>query len=85
MGDARSIRRIPLPVHAVPDDAKRRCHPAPIVRYGDTADGILKVATEIGADLIVLGVRDAADPQGVLKFVETIQTLDCWARIAAER
>ncbi len=54
----------------VPDDAKRRCHPAPIVRYGDAADGILEVATEIGADLIVLGVRDAAGHLGAATHLE---------------
>ena len=54
----------------VPNDAKRWCHPAPIVRYGDTANGILEAATELGADLIVLGVRDAAGHLGAATHLE---------------
>src|ERR1700751_4980951 len=54
----------------VPSDAKRWCHPLPLVRYGDTADGILEVATEIGADLIVLGVRDAVGHLGAATHLE---------------
>ena len=54
----------------VPSDAKRWCHPMPLVQYGDAADGILEVATEIGADLIVLGVRDAAGHLGAATHLE---------------
>ena len=54
----------------VPSDAKRWCHPLPLVRYGDAADGILEVATEIGADLIVLGVRDASGHLGAATHLE---------------
>jgi len=54
----------------VPSDAKRWCYPAPIVRYGDAADGILEAATELEADLIVLGVRDAAGHLGVATHLE---------------
>jgi nucleotide-binding universal stress UspA family protein len=48
----------------VPGDAQRWCHPSAMVEYGDAADRILAVATERGADLIVLGVRDAAKHLG---------------------
>jgi len=54
----------------VPSDAKRWCYPAPIVRYGDAADGILEAATELEADLIVLGVRDAAGHLGAATHLE---------------
>lgn len=54
----------------VPSDAKRRCHPLPLVRYGAAADGILDAATELGADLIVLGVRDAAGHFGAATHLE---------------
>ena len=48
----------------VPRDAKRWCHPSPMVRYGDVADSIFEVAAECGADLIVLGARNAASHLG---------------------
>ena len=48
----------------VPSDARRWCHPSPVVQYGDATDRILQLASESGADLIVLGVRDAAGHLG---------------------
>ena len=54
----------------VPGDARRWCHPSAIVEYGDAADRILAVATEGGADLIVLGVRDAAKHLGTAVHLE---------------
>ena len=51
----------------VPSDARRWCRPSPIVQYGDAADRILEVAIERGADLIVLGVRDAGGHLGAAK------------------
>jgi nucleotide-binding universal stress UspA family protein len=54
----------------VPNDAKNWCHASPLVRYGDPADGILEVAAERGADLIVLGVRDAAGHLGAATHLE---------------
>ena len=54
----------------VPSDARGWCHPSPIVQFGDAAKGILEVATEIGADLIVLGVRDAAGHLGAATHLE---------------
>jgi len=44
----------------VPTEARARCHPVAIVKYGKPADRILEVAVERQADLIVLGVRNAA-------------------------
>jgi nucleotide-binding universal stress UspA family protein len=54
----------------VPSDARRWCHPLPILQYGDAADRILEVAIERGADLIVLGVRDAAGHLGAATHLE---------------
>jgi nucleotide-binding universal stress UspA family protein len=54
----------------VPSDAKRWCHPLPLIRHGGAADGILEVAAEIGADLIVLGVRNAAGHLGAATHLE---------------
>ncbi|MGD0956107.1 MAG: universal stress protein [Candidatus Acidiferrales bacterium] len=54
----------------VPSDARKWCHPSPIVQYGDAADRILEVAIERGADLIVLGVRDAAGHLGAATHLE---------------
>jgi nucleotide-binding universal stress UspA family protein len=54
----------------VPSDAQRWCHPSATVEYGDAADRILAVATERGADLIVLGVRDAAKHMGAATHLE---------------
>lgn len=54
----------------VPSDARRWCHPLPVVEYGGAADQILEVAAERGADLIVLGVRDAAGHMGAATHLE---------------
>jgi nucleotide-binding universal stress UspA family protein len=51
-------------------DAQRWCQPSAIVERGDAADRILAVATERGADLIVLGVRDAAKHLGAAIHLE---------------
>ena len=50
----------------VPVGAELWCAPGFIVASGDAADGILKTANEIGADLIVLGVRRSANFPGHL-------------------
>ncbi|HVS90142.1 MAG TPA: universal stress protein [Candidatus Acidoferrum sp.] len=44
----------------VPEDAELWCRPEALVEHGEPADRILQAAEERGADLIVLGVRDAA-------------------------
>jgi nucleotide-binding universal stress UspA family protein len=44
----------------VPANAELWCRPEAIVRFGHPAEQILKVAKERDADLIVLGIRDAA-------------------------
>jgi nucleotide-binding universal stress UspA family protein len=54
----------------VPSDARRWCHPSPVVQYGDATDRILQVANESGADVIVLGVRDAAGHLGAAIHLE---------------
>jgi nucleotide-binding universal stress UspA family protein len=54
----------------VPDDAKNWCHASPIVRYGEATEGILEVAAERGADLIVLGIRNAAGHLGAATHLE---------------
>ena len=54
----------------VPSDARKWCHPSPMLQYGDAADRILEVAIERGADLIVLGVRDAAGHLGAATHLE---------------
>jgi nucleotide-binding universal stress UspA family protein len=48
----------------VPPDAELWCRPECAVRSGVPADGILEVAAEKHADLIVLGVRSAAGHVG---------------------
>jgi nucleotide-binding universal stress UspA family protein len=54
----------------VPSDAQRWCYPSAIVEYGDAADRILAAAIEHGADLIVMGVRDAAKHLGAATHLE---------------
>src|ERR1700682_1173985 len=44
----------------VPKSAELWCRAEPVVRFGNPGDLILEVARERDADLIVLGVRDAA-------------------------
>ena len=48
----------------VPKKAEFWCRPEPIVEYGDPGERILEAASEHGADLIALGVRDAAGRLG---------------------
>jgi nucleotide-binding universal stress UspA family protein len=47
----------------VPPDAADWCNPEYVVRFEFPADGILKVAQEHQADLIVMGVRATASPR----------------------
>jgi nucleotide-binding universal stress UspA family protein len=47
----------------IPPDAADWCKPEYVVRFEFPADGILKVAEERQADLIVMGVRAAASPR----------------------
>lgn len=48
----------------VPTDAELRCRPESVVQYGDPAEQILQTAKEREADLIILGVRNAAGHLG---------------------
>jgi nucleotide-binding universal stress UspA family protein len=48
----------------VPSEAKAWCEPNFMVEKGPVAEKILEVATGLGADLIVLGVRGAAGHMG---------------------
>jgi nucleotide-binding universal stress UspA family protein len=54
----------------VPKDAEFWCRPEAIVEYGDVARRILDAAKERGADLIVIGVRDAAGRLGAATHLE---------------
>ena len=54
----------------VSKDADLWCHPETIVDYGDPAEKILEVAKRRWADLIVLGVRDAASRLGAATHLE---------------
>ncbi|MFI5057934.1 MAG: universal stress protein [Candidatus Acidiferrales bacterium] len=44
----------------VPKDAELWCRPEALVHYGEPSEMILRAAEERGADLIVMGVRDAS-------------------------
>jgi nucleotide-binding universal stress UspA family protein len=44
----------------VPEEAELWCRPKATVRFGNAAERILEAAVELEADLIVLGIRDAA-------------------------
>jgi nucleotide-binding universal stress UspA family protein len=48
----------------VPRDAELWCRPETVVEYGDPGERIPEAASDHGADLIVLGVRDAAGRLG---------------------
>jgi nucleotide-binding universal stress UspA family protein len=50
----------------VPPDAEAWCEPKYLVKRGPAADQILETAIAIGADLIVLGVRGAANHIGAM-------------------
>jgi nucleotide-binding universal stress UspA family protein len=54
----------------VPRDAELWCRPEAIVEHGEPAEGILEAAKQRGADLIVLGVRDAAGRLGAATHLE---------------
>lgn len=44
----------------VPEEVEQWCRPEAVVEHGEPADRILQTAEERGADLIVLGARDAS-------------------------
>lgn len=54
----------------VPHAAELWCRPEATVRFGNPAERILEVATQQDADLIVLGVRDAAGRLGTATHLE---------------
>jgi len=54
----------------VPASAELWCRPEAVVRYGNAADKIIETAKERGADLIVLGVRDAGGHIGAATHLE---------------
>jgi nucleotide-binding universal stress UspA family protein len=54
----------------VPEAAELWCRPEATVRFGNPADRILEAAKEHEADLIVLGVRDAAGHLGAATHLE---------------
>lgn len=54
----------------VPQEAELWCRPEPTVRFGNPAELILETANELEADLIVLGVRDAARHLGAATHLE---------------
>jgi nucleotide-binding universal stress UspA family protein len=54
----------------VPDNAKLDFSPQVSVEYGEPADRIVEIAKQRGADLIVLGVRDAAGRLGAATHLE---------------
>ena len=54
----------------VPADAELWCRPEAVVRYGNPADQILETAKEHGADLIILGVRNAGGYLGPATHLE---------------
>jgi len=54
----------------VPAEAELWCRPEATVRFGSPAERILEAAMELEADLIVLGVRDAAGHLGAATHLE---------------
>jgi nucleotide-binding universal stress UspA family protein len=54
----------------VPPEAELWCRPEATVRFGNPAEQILETAEELEADLIVLGVRDAAGRLGAATHLE---------------
>ena len=54
----------------VPAEAELWCRPEATVRFGNPGVRILEAATELEADLIVLGVRDAAGHLGAATHLE---------------
>ena len=54
----------------VPQNAEFWCRPEASVRFGAPAERILEASTELGADLIVLGVRDPGRRMGAATHLE---------------
>jgi nucleotide-binding universal stress UspA family protein len=54
----------------VPPEAELWCRPEATVRFGNPAERILDAAMELEADLVVLGVRDAAGHLGAATYLE---------------
>jgi nucleotide-binding universal stress UspA family protein len=54
----------------VPKEAELWCRPETVVEYGSPAEQILDLAQQRSADLIVLGVRDAANRLGAATHLE---------------
>ena len=54
----------------VPEAAELWCRPETVIDYGNPAEKILAVAQQRDADLIVLGVRDAANRLGAATHLE---------------
>lgn len=54
----------------LPKDAELWCRPEAVVEYGEVAERILEAAKERGADLIVMGVRNAAGRLAVATHFE---------------
>jgi nucleotide-binding universal stress UspA family protein len=66
----------------VPQAAELWCRPEATVRFGNPADRILEAAKEYDADLIVLGVRDAAGHLGAATHLERTTAHKVVARAA---
>jgi nucleotide-binding universal stress UspA family protein len=64
---AEAIHRL---YEIIPVNAELKIPPQVSVEYGEPADRIVEVAKERGADLIVLGVRDAAGRLGAATHLE---------------
>lgn len=54
----------------VPTDARIWCRPSALVEHGEAADRILETAAERKADIIVLGIRDAAGRLGTATHLD---------------
>jgi nucleotide-binding universal stress UspA family protein len=66
-----SIANVLYELHEiVPQDAELWCRPEAVVEYGDPAGRILEAAKQRDADLIVMGVREAAGRLGVATHLE---------------
>ncbi|MGB6429743.1 MAG: universal stress protein [Candidatus Acidiferrales bacterium] len=66
-----SIAHLMYELHEiVPQDAELWCRPEAVVEYGEPAARILAAAKQRDADLIVLGVRDAAGRLGAATHLE---------------